>query len=469
MPQFQRAATNKRGTPVYMYALSPGESASAVAQTMSTSAASAPQFTYVEPGAPVSGGHAVGAGQLDMMLSRGGLVRGALTTQTGSTVTIQIENGRIMLIPSDGQQATCDAVLGIGGDGFGMGYGDPYSSAGTGGFSDGFGGGYQQQPQEQYYGNNGYGGDPYGGGYGDTAMMPGTDPYGGYGQPGDYQQQGFSDGFGSGYEGPALMEEEPLADPRAQQGSPTSKRNDGTTPVKIGTWIITLILLAIPVVNIVFLIVSLASKKTNPSKKSYVGAVLILWIVCLVLMSGSVMLFGDAITAALQNAGVVSASTQTTNSAQNTNTSANANTATVVPGNGSDTAIGENVDTFGDADGASDAVASPVSVTIDNSSILMQGDRRVIVINANLTNNSADVVVPGNVLTINAMQGDSALAQFNSALDGFDPNSANIEIQPGTTGPFSVAFILGNEDPVDVDVMTVGSNEMLAENQFPGV
>ena len=45
----------------------------------------------------------------------------------------------------------------------------------------------------------------------------------------------------------------------------------------IGDWIITLILLAIPLVNIIMLIVWAASSVTHPSKKSFAQATLIVY------------------------------------------------------------------------------------------------------------------------------------------------------------------------------------------------
>lgn len=45
----------------------------------------------------------------------------------------------------------------------------------------------------------------------------------------------------------------------------------------IGDWIITLILLAIPLVNIIMLIVWAASSATHPSKKSFAQAALIVY------------------------------------------------------------------------------------------------------------------------------------------------------------------------------------------------
>ncbi len=48
-------------------------------------------------------------------------------------------------------------------------------------------------------------------------------------------------------------------------------------PLTIGNWILTLIILAVPLVNIIMLIVWAASGATHPSKKSFAQAYLILF------------------------------------------------------------------------------------------------------------------------------------------------------------------------------------------------
>ncbi|HHV36800.1 MAG TPA: hypothetical protein GXX77_03060 [Candidatus Cloacimonetes bacterium] len=47
--------------------------------------------------------------------------------------------------------------------------------------------------------------------------------------------------------------------------------------MSIGNWIVTLILLAIPLVNIIMLIVWAASRGENPNRKNYAIASLIMW------------------------------------------------------------------------------------------------------------------------------------------------------------------------------------------------
>jgi len=57
-----------------------------------------------------------------------------------------------------------------------------------------------------------------------------------------------------------------------------------TAPViSLGEWIITFIVLAIPIVNIIMLFVWGFSSATNPSKQNFCRATLILYLVCAVL------------------------------------------------------------------------------------------------------------------------------------------------------------------------------------------
>lgn len=60
--------------------------------------------------------------------------------------------------------------------------------------------------------------------------------------------------------------------------------NRGNAPViSLGEWIITFIVLAIPIVNIIMLFVWAFSSGTNPSKQNFCKATLIIYLVCIVL------------------------------------------------------------------------------------------------------------------------------------------------------------------------------------------
>lgn len=71
-----------------------------------------------------------------------------------------------------------------------------------------------------------------------------------------------------------------------QTGISHSPKNMNTTenkPVSVVDWIITFVLLAIPIVNLVMLFVWALGASTHPSKKTYAQAVLIVGVVGIVL------------------------------------------------------------------------------------------------------------------------------------------------------------------------------------------
>lgn len=64
-------------------------------------------------------------------------------------------------------------------------------------------------------------------------------------------------------------------------------------PVSVGNWIITFILLAIPLVNLVMLIIWAAGGTTHPSKRTFAQAyfVLLLIIICLAILAAFIVPF----------------------------------------------------------------------------------------------------------------------------------------------------------------------------------
>jgi heme/copper-type cytochrome/quinol oxidase subunit 2 len=69
--------------------------------------------------------------------------------------------------------------------------------------------------------------------------------------------------------------------------------------VSLGDWIITLIVLAIPIVGLIMLFVWGFSGDSNPSKRNYCRAVLIFWLIALVLFILFMVLFGAAMMSAM--------------------------------------------------------------------------------------------------------------------------------------------------------------------------
>lgn len=74
-------------------------------------------------------------------------------------------------------------------------------------------------------------------------------------------------------------------------------------PVSLGDWIITLIVLAIPIVGIVMLFVWGFSSGTHPSKQNYCRAVLIFALIAFVLFFLFAIMGGFAAMFAMHNAG----------------------------------------------------------------------------------------------------------------------------------------------------------------------
>ena len=76
-----------------------------------------------------------------------------------------------------------------------------------------------------------------------------------------------------------------------------------SSPVSLGDWIITLIVLAIPIVGIVMLFVWGFSSGTHPSKQNYCRAVLIFALVAFVLVFVIAVMGGFAALFAMHNMG----------------------------------------------------------------------------------------------------------------------------------------------------------------------
>lgn len=77
----------------------------------------------------------------------------------------------------------------------------------------------------------------------------------------------------------------------------------GSEPVSIGDWIITLIVLAIPLVGLIMLFVWGFSAGTPASKQNYCRAVLVFAVIAIVLGILFMFLFGAALSGLVSHAG----------------------------------------------------------------------------------------------------------------------------------------------------------------------
>lgn len=106
---------------------------------------------------------------------------------------------------------------------------------------------------------------------------------------------------------------EPQATPRAAPipvptPAPVSAANTNPAPVKpvvgsvpITDWIITFFLLAIPVLNIILLLIWAFSSDTNPSKANFAKAYLIIFLIFAALLTLAMMLFGATFWGLIQS------------------------------------------------------------------------------------------------------------------------------------------------------------------------
>ena len=71
----------------------------------------------------------------------------------------------------------------------------------------------------------------------------------------------------------------------------------------VGSWMITLLLVGIPVVGFIYLLVLALGSGSSPAKRNYARAMFIWQIIGVVATVLILLLFGSAIFAALQNSG----------------------------------------------------------------------------------------------------------------------------------------------------------------------
>lgn len=461
MPTFQYETTNKTGKNVYVYSTR-GESLAGVAQSISANGQGQPQFTYIPPGG-MPPGQPVSIDQLDACMAQGGAIRGVITAGNGVSISAQFTTSELMLIPADGQRKTCDATLGY--DAAGMVPGYMSGAAEPGYISDP----YQQQQQQGY------------------AMQPQPDPYAtspystpayGYDQgydQGYVQQQSGYDPNASYYGDPMMQQPQPeLVDPRAAQGDDPmlGEQQLGEDVVKTGSWVLTLILLVIPVVNIISIIMALVGKKTEKSKKNFIKAVVIMWVVQIIIVGLMVVFFGSTITATLQNAGLIASNSSTATISNvvvddddedededdSITSSLSANTQSITTNNETTTST-ENT--------AEETTSAAVRVTLDNYVVATVGEQQIMVVTATLINNTTSTLIPSNVLTFSATQGANELVLYTTSIEGtYSQSSQDVSVESGSQSGFKVAFILSNT--TDTVNITVGDayGDTLVTGQF---
>ena len=378
-------------------------------------------------------------------LQQGGLVAGSVPFSGMSVNVYFMSLSELLVVPADGDRMTADALVSAE---------DTSYMLPDGTFSD----------DDDY--------DPFDGArMGETAefgTMGGgmTDPRGRSAELVDRYGIDEEDEFSNPYP--------PAASSSGSQGEIMTKKD----------WFVTLLLLAIPVVNVIVLIMWLVSKKTNPSKKNYLVIQLVFWVISLLLSLG---LAAAIVSAGLANGVFPIGSTDAQDDAENSyyesgynpdvdgndvagsiaagmdapdDEDENENSGSDVPVN-SNTANGMNV--AGGSVGAQGQTSAAGTVTVDAIARQIDGEARpVAVITMTAMNTGADALAPSAMYDITGMQGQNSLAPNFAPLDGFAPETFDMPIAPGTSGTFQVCYVLADDQDITVNVSAKGTGEQLA-------
>lgn len=362
---------------------------------------------------------------VETLLSAGGQVA-AQTSSGGVPVNVQFSGDQMVIIPSDGEQSTADM----------------FASAGDFAYAD-----------ESDF-------DPFA----SASDFPVPDPRG--------RSQQLANRYGDSEDDYGYEDE-------ATYGASESTAS-GAAPadvVKVSDWLLTLILLMLPVVNIVMIIVWLVSKKTNPSKKNYlkvqivfmlVGALLSAFTVVAAMQMGVVgALVGNQPQAAqIENMNTASNSNLERRS-DNANENSNANVLSNINENSNENAnsgepaatIPEDPTQLGELSQQTSGVLAVDTVT----RAVGPANRSVAVVTLTL-NNTTDAEAPASALIdITGHQGQNALEPNFEPIDGFNPDTFNMPIRPHESGTFQICYFLVDDQDLKIDASMKATHEVVLD------
>ena len=430
--------TGVDGSPGYVYALQGGDNCTTVAEKLIAYADSRFQFQ----GRIGTRTEVIEPNMIDGILKSGGQVA-ANCSYNGVSVNIMFQSPtQVCLLPANGAQAIADEFVGAGIGGGYNDFDDPYADFNTA---------------------------PAGG----LAMSTPPDPRAGSRQP-----------QGGGY-------------PDFDDAMPPGAGNADTNQiVGIGEWILTFILLAIPIVNLVMLIVWLVRKKTKKSKKNFLLAELILFLIGALLSAGSFFLLGDQIIPILQNAGFsINGVTATNTTSNSSNASSNKNVIENISdneyaANSNKSNKNNSNDLFSNANSNSSnanrsnlnestsntkttAAVPALAVNINRVDFQVNGDDALAIFTVTGYNEGAEPVIPSDALRIQANQGITPLERATEATEQFAPASINEPIPANGNGTFQFAYHLAkdnqgqfNQQKVHVVVQNEYTLAQLAEGEY---
>lgn len=312
----------------------------------------------------------------------------------------------------------------------------------------------------------------------------------------------------------------PVPDPRARSreladryGDPEEDDDDYHTvapsqqtadTVKVSDWLLTIVLLAIPVVNIIVLILWLASKKTNQSKKNFLKVQLVLTLIGLLfagligatfIMSGlaGALASGEATIAIVDTASLNAPAGDTQNEEDNNSGESgnedgfNYDDFSAAAENTEDAEGNENAGEAGNAENAvsggsmGEAMSENTTpemgqlaqsntgvLVIDSVSRITAPDNRsAAVIAMTLRNTTPVEATPRALLEIVAHQGQNTLSATFDPMEGFAPATFDMPIAPEQTGTFQICYYLADDQDLAIQAYAIDGHQLLLEASQP--
>lgn len=222
--------------------------------------------------------------------------------------------------------------------------------------------------------------------------------------------------------------------------------NANTNAIGVGEWVLTLILMMIPIVNIVFLIVWLVSKKTNKTKKNFLKGYLVIMVIQLILsliIALCITIMGVNILS-LANIGDASNSNQP-----------------VMTENGN----GDATSTSDTTDGSNDIEKIETdSLKFNKIEFGTNSDKEPIaIVTMTWTNSSSKDASPQDKLDVKAFQNNGALDKTFAEQDGYDPSKWTKKVSPSSAAKFQIAYNLKDETPFHIVITDRDTAQKIGE------
>lgn len=373
-------------------------------------------------------------------LQKGGMVA-ATVPYNGSSVNVYFTSqDEMLVVPTDGAKSTADTLIGADIDGYALEAGD--------------------------YDEDGY--DPFDGEYSDMDEF--DDGMGAMPDP-RARAADLMERYGNSE---ALV---PIPDDQGASGMPGAAGAYSGEVVTKGEWFVTLLLLAIPIVNIVVLILWLVSKKTKESKRNYLVMQVLMWVISLLVtlgiavllvLSGAYLTIGGALGVYDTTPSSPSASgtyyygdedgsddegaddgedADEEDMNANSNLNANANSNSTSGGNTSSELTGGMIN---------DAEAT--SVVIDSITREAGPDNKTCaVVTMTMHNGTSRDASPAELLDVTAKQGQNDLVPNFLSFANFSPEMFDASVVPGGSITFQVCYFLVDDQAIVVHVAEKGT------------